>query len=87
MADNLRMELRWLVHGSERVLQYRQQYLQTQYTQYNDKTGDYWKLPAWGDWTNVPDFDPSTVVQKEPKPFVYTDDDESGLEGVEGEAE
>lgn len=87
MADNLKMELRWLVQGGERVLQYRQQYLQTQYSQYNDKVGDYWKLPAWGDWTNVPDFDPSTVVQKEVKPFVYSDDDEDGLEGVEGEAE
>lgn len=86
MASDLKMELRWLVENDTRVLQYRQQHLQTQYSMYNEKTGDYWKLPEWGPWIDVPSFNPSTVVQKEVKPFVYTDDDDIS-EGIEGEAE
>ena len=54
LAQNLKYEQRWLDHNGERVLQYRQQYLTTQYGQYNEETKDYWKIPEWGPWIDVP---------------------------------
>ena len=88
MADNLKMELRWLVrYNGDRILQFRQQRLQTQYGQYNDKTGDYWKLPEWGEWQDVPEVSDEVPVVKE-KNFVYNyvnDDDDAGVEGFQGD--
>lgn len=49
------MELRWLVKANTRVLQYRQQRLVSQYSMFDDKTGDYIKLPEWGNWEDVPE--------------------------------
>lgn len=55
MTSNLKMELRWLVKANTRVLQYRQQRLVSQYSMFDDKTGDYIKLPEWGNWEDVPE--------------------------------
>lgn len=52
---DLRIQLRWLVKEDSRVLQYRQQYMQTHYSQVDPQTQNYVKLPEWGHWQNVPE--------------------------------
>ena len=52
---DLRMEMQWLVKGDSRVLQYRQQYMQTQYSQVNPQTQNYVRLPEWTQWQDVPE--------------------------------
>lgn len=86
MTSNLKMELRWLVSRGERVLQYRQQYLQTQYSMFNEKSGDYLKSVAWSEWIDVPEFDPLTAIVVEEKSVVY-DNNDAILDGIEGENE
>jgi hypothetical protein len=54
MADDLRYEQRWLDRNGERVLQYRQQFLATQYSSYASDTGEFIKIPEWGPWIDVP---------------------------------
>lgn len=56
MASDLKMELRWLVQGSERVLQYRQQYMQTQYGMQELTTGGHIQIPVWSEWQDVAEY-------------------------------
>jgi hypothetical protein len=66
---DLRTELRWVVRPSgdfrldgavvvqvsERVLQYRQQYRQTQYSQVSPVSGGPITTVEWGAWIDVPE--------------------------------
>jgi len=67
---DLRTELRWhvrpsgnlhldgtvVVHDTERVLQYRQQYRQIQYSQVSPTTGGPTTTVEWGSWIDVPEY-------------------------------
>jgi hypothetical protein len=67
---DIRTELRWIVRPSgdfrldgavvvqvaERVLQYRQQYGQIQYSQPNPVTGGPITTVEWGPWIDVPEY-------------------------------
>lgn len=50
------IELRWFVSEDERVLQYRTQYEQQDYSSMNPATGDFVRIKTWGPWSTVPDF-------------------------------
>jgi hypothetical protein len=53
---DLKTELRWLVKGSNRVLQYRNMQHGTDYSGTDPKTNSFIKTTIWSDWIDVPEF-------------------------------
>lgn len=53
---DLKTELRWLVKGSTRVLQYRNMYRGTDYSATDPNTNSFVKTTLWSEWQDVPEF-------------------------------
>ena len=53
---DLKTELRWLVKGSSRVLQYRNMHNGTDYSSIDLKTNSFVKSKIWSEWMDVPEF-------------------------------
>jgi len=52
---DLKTELRWLVQGNSRVLQYRNMYNGTDYSGIDPNTTSFIQRTMWSEWQDVPE--------------------------------